>query len=215
MQIMDTPEQAIARALGNPDSAYARAVMAAQAEAADPPELTPHERVQKLEQQLAAAQDELDAAADAARQGDVEAARRANLPALAAHIAALQGELTVAREAEAEAEAVQHSQERRAQEAQFENSVARARASREAVRGLYRQLALELGHYCTYTESAVNLRNALSRFIPDPVRDAALSDVMNRAALDPKNELLDSGLQGVFGDLAITIPPLVERSNKS
>jgi chromosome segregation ATPase len=181
--------------------------MAAQAELSAPPEPEPDEKVRTLMAELSAVEDELDAAADAARRGDAEASA-VNLPALASRIAALQAELATAKQAAAEAEAEAERQKRQEQERQFNQAVEQARSDREEIRHLYRQLALALGSYCAAKERACDARNSLSTFLPDPWRDSQLSDVMNRAALDPKNELLDSGLKPVLGNLELVIPPL-------
>ena len=208
MEIIDTAERALARTLANPLSPYAQAVMAAQSESVEKPEPKPDEKVRTLMSELSAVQDELDAAADAARRGDAEASA-VNLPALASRIAALQRELSAARDEEAEAERKREADEQRGFEKTFTESVERARRDREDIRGLFRQLAVALGSYCSAVEAACNARNALSTFLRDPVCDLELSDVSDRSALSPLNELLDSGLKPVFGDLSLNIPPLI------
>jgi chromosome segregation ATPase len=188
----DTLEAAIARNLANPDSEYARAVMAAQAEATDSPEPTADEHLSDLERQLETLQGELDSVTSAVRSGDADAAGRANLPLMASRIATLRSEIATARTAVAEAERQRRSRQHQEHERQFEDSVTQARSERETVRTLYGQLAVALGRYCTYGEKAYAARNALSTFLPDPSRDATLFEATDFARLDPREELLRS-----------------------
>jgi hypothetical protein len=199
MQIVDTVERALARNLANPDSEYAKAVMAAQAEASAPPELTADERVQELQRQLATVQDELDAAADAARRGDAKTASGANLPELAARIATLQSELSTARAAAANAELERQSRERQTQEQKFAEAVEGARTHRDEFRTAYQQAIVALGRYCREVEVACQARNGLSRALADPARDAELASITNAAELEVRDELLAKGFGPVLG----------------
>jgi hypothetical protein len=216
MQIVDTAERAIARALSDPNSEYAKAVMLAQSEASEKPEPSADERVQELEQQLVAAQDELDRATDAARRGDAESVRATNLSRLAERIAALNSELSVAREAAATAALERRSREREEQERTFAEAVEQARIHRDEFRTAYQHAIVALGQFCQCAGRATDARNKLVLGLPfaDPALDAELRSITDLSALEVLDQLRAEGFGPVlsFGwNFNFQISPLAKK----
>jgi hypothetical protein len=206
-----SPEMIIAIAAADPSTPYGAAVAAARAAEVVQPEPSAHERVHVLESQLAALEDRLDTAVDAARRGDIAAASAVNLAELTERISVAQKELENARSAVAEAEAVERRRKREENEKSFWNSVETARIARAEFQRAFRDAAISLGKYCQHTEEAIQFSNALRSIFPSSERDNAIADLATVQSLSPLNALLDAGFKPTLGygyNINISIPVL-------
>jgi hypothetical protein len=178
---------------------------------------TPEDRIARLEAELAGLRTELEDIHVATLAGDVMVATDCDLRDLTIRVAQVQGELNQARRAQAEAEAQAREAVRAEREGAFPQAVEEARRARDEARRCFRDLAVALGRYCTATKRAIELNHQLHATFPDPDRWNSVRDIENRAALDPRHELLDAGYSPLmdFGhDLYVTVPPLLKPATK-
>lgn len=211
---MRTAEETIAIQAADSMSDYGRAVMAAQAEATEP---TADERVKALGRQVSEAHAELDAATNAAHQGDAEAAGRVNLPALAARISDLRSQLETARGEAAQTEAERERREREELGKKFDFAVAQARVYRAEFKTAYRLAVIALGQFVECQECAVDSRNRLSigMMVSDPWRDAELREITNRGELEVFDQLCAEGFDPRLGcDWNFEISPLAKKAGQ-